>query len=84
MGLQGEYYKTFTAELYPILCKLHNYVLYAGVPHESWAEAIITVLPKEGKTPLQFSSYFPITLLCVDYKILTPILVSKMQRHTKK
>lgn len=83
-GFAGEYYKTFVDDLSPILCKLYNYVLDSGNPPESWSKAIITVLHKDGKDPLQCSSYRPISLLCVDYKILTSILASRIQKHIKK
>lgn len=72
-GFQGEYYRVFTDELAPKLCKLFNYVLSEGNFPASWSEAVITVILKEGKDPLQYNSYRPINLLCVDYKILTEI-----------
>lgn len=83
-GFSGEYYKIFMNELTPILCKLYNYVLKSGDPPNSWSEAIISVIHKEGKDPLQCNSYRPISLLCVDYKILTSILAVRIQRNIKK
>jgi len=83
-GFAGEYYKVFVDDLTPVLCKLYNYVLNSGNPPESWSEAIITVLHKEGKDPLQCSSYRPISLLCVDYKILTSILATRVQKYMRK
>ena len=74
----------FVDDLIPALCKLYNYVLNSGNPPESWSEAIIAVLRKEGKDPLQCSSYRPISLLCVDYKILTSILATRVQKYIKK
>lgn len=83
-GYVGEFYKVFIEDLTPVLCKLYNYVLNSGNPPESWSEAIITVLQKEGKDPLQCASYRPISLLCVDYKILTSILATRIQKYIKK
>lgn len=83
-GFAGEYYKTFADDLSPILCKLYNSVLESGNPPESWSKAVITVLHKDGKDPLQCSSYRPISLLCVDYKILTSILATRVQKYIKK
>lgn len=83
-GFAGEYYKVFVTDLTPVLCKLYNYVLNSGNPLESWSEAIITVLYKDEKDPLQCSSYRPISLLCVDYKILTSILATRIQKYIKK
>lgn len=83
-GFSGEYYKIFVNELTPILCKLYNYVLKSGDPPNSWSEAILTVIHKEGKDPLLCNSYRPISLLCVDYKILTSIITSRIQKNIKK
>lgn len=83
-GFAGEFYKVFSNDLTPILCKLYNYVLNSGNPPESWSEAIITVLHKEGKDPLQCASYRPISLLCVDYKILTSLISTRIQKYIKK
>ena len=83
-GFAGKYYKVFVTDLTPVLCKLYNYVLNSGNPPESWSEAIITVLHKDGKDPLQCSSYGPISLLCVDYNILTSILATRIQKYIKK
>lgn len=83
-GFSGEHYKSFVHELSPILCKVFNYILNSGDPPGSWSEAIITVLQKEGKDPIQCNSYHPISLLCVDYKILTSILATRIQNNIKK
>lgn len=83
-GFSGEYYKCFVNELTPILCKVYNYTLNSGDPPKSWSEAIIAVLQKEGKDPVQCTSYRPISLLCVDYKILTSILATRIQNYIKK
>ena len=83
-GFAGEYYRAFINDLSPILCRVYNDVLNTGDPPQSWSEAIITVLHKEGKDPLQCTSYRPISLLCVDYKILTSILATRVQHHLKK
>lgn len=83
-GFSGEYYKVFMNDLSPILCKVYNYALQSGDPPKSWSEAIISVLHKEGKDPIQCTSYRPISLLCVDYKILTSIMAKRIQKYIKK
>lgn len=72
-GYPGEYYKIFVNELAPILCRVYNYALDERDPPKTWAEAIITVIHKEGKDPSQCTGYRPISLLCQDLKILTSI-----------
>lgn len=61
-----------------------NYVLKSEDPPKSWSEAIVTVLHKEGKDPLQCASYRPISLLCADYNILTSIMAARIQTDVKK
>lgn len=83
-GLPGEYYKSFEKELTPLLCKVYNYALFKGDPPRSWSEAIISVIHKESKDPTLCMSYRPISLLCVDLKILTAIIANRIQKHIKK
>lgn len=52
-GFPGEFYKAFINELTPLLCQMYNYALEKGDPPKSLAEAIITVIHKEGKDPTQ-------------------------------
>lgn len=59
----------------------YNYALQSGHPPKSCSEAIISVLHKEGKDPMQCTSYCPISLLCVDYKILTSIIAKQIQKY---
>lgn len=83
-GLPGEYYRVFEKELTPILHMVYNYALSEGVPPRSWSEAIISVIHKEGKDPTLCTSYRPISLLCVDLKILTAIIANRIQNHIRK
>lgn len=50
-GLPGEYYKMFEKELLPLLEKVYNYALSEGDPPQSWSEAIISVIHKDGRRP---------------------------------
>lgn len=61
-----------------------NYVLKSEDPPKSWSEAIVSVLHKDGKDPLQCASYCPISLLCADYNILTSIMAARIQTDVKK
>ncbi|KAF7655318.1 hypothetical protein LDENG_00057550, partial [Lucifuga dentata] len=79
-----EFYKSFMKELTPKLCKVFNYALDKNDPPKSWSEAIISVIHKEGKNPLECGSYQPISLLGNDAKILSSILSNRMQRFLVK
>lgn len=83
-GYPGEYYKTFINELAPVLTRIYNYALNNKDSPASWSDAVITVIKKEGKDPTLCSGYRPISLLCVDLKILTSILAKRVQKYIKK
>lgn len=83
-GLPGEFYKAFMEELVPKLCQVFNYALQENDPPKSWSEAIITVLHKEGKDPLDCGAYRPISLLGNDVKIISAILANRMQKYLGK
>lgn len=83
-GFSGEYYKAFVGELTPILCNAYNYALEKGQAPASWSEAIISVIHKENKDPTLCASYRPISLLCVDFKILTSIIAKRIQKIIHK
>ncbi len=69
-------------ELTPKL--VFNYALDENDSPHSWCEAIITVIHKEGKDPLECGSYRPISLLRNDVKILSSILANSMQKYLGK
>lgn len=85
MDTQGNFFfKQFSVQLVPVLCKVFNYALSENNPPESWSEAIVSVIHKQGKDTTQCSSYRPISLLCNDFKILTSILNKRIQKYIKK
>lgn len=80
-GLPGEFYKCFINDLVPILTKVFRYSLSKNNPPETWSQAIISVIHKEGKDPTLCKGYRPISLICNDQKMLTSILAHRVQRH---
>ena len=43
-GRPGEYYKTLTNELTPVLCRVYNYALTEEHSPGSWSDAVIGVI----------------------------------------
>lgn len=78
-GYPPEFYKTFRLHITPILLNCFNYILRGGEIPQSWREAVISVIPKEGKDASDCSSYRPISVLNVDYKLLASVLSKRLE-----
>lgn len=77
-GLTYEFYSTFFDELKDDLLKLFNGYLTGSSPEPSFAEGIITLIPKKDKS-YKITDKRPISMLNCDYKLFTKILYNRMQ-----
>ena len=79
-GIPIEFYKEFLETIIPDLQKTYNETLFTNKKTpKTWNQAMITLIPKKGTIKL-LKYWRPISLLCVDYKILTKILANRL-RH---
>lgn len=78
-GFTGEWYKVFQKELIPILVRTFNWVLKNAIAPPSWKDAVISIIPKEGKDKLECGSYRPLSILNVDYRLFTSIMSRRME-----
>uniref|UniRef100_A0A3Q3G6H4 Reverse transcriptase domain-containing protein n=1 Tax=Kryptolebias marmoratus TaxID=37003 RepID=A0A3Q3G6H4_KRYMA len=79
-GYTNDFYKTFIDLLAPLLLKAYHHALKSKTMALSWSEATIVVIHKEGKDPIDCQSYRPISLLNTDLRILTGILVRRLNK----
>ena len=78
-GFTAEFYFTFWPLLKEIVVEAFNESLEVKLLSNSQRQGVITLIEKEGKNPLHMKNYRPITLLNVDYKILSKVLATRVK-----
>ena len=78
-GIPIEFYKEFIDIIKKDLQKIFNEILFTNKKTpKTWNQAIITLIPKKGD--IDYLKYWrPISLLCIDYKILTKIVANRLK-----
>ena len=76
-GIPGEFYKTCSHVLIPLLFKLFNLIFENGIFPSSWCDGIICPIFKSGDK-CQAKNYRGITLLPIVSKIYTRILYNRL------
>uniref|UniRef100_A0A672HUD6 Reverse transcriptase domain-containing protein n=1 Tax=Salarias fasciatus TaxID=181472 RepID=A0A672HUD6_SALFA len=78
-GLTAEFYKAFWDILGRDVLDVHNECLASGSLPVSCRRAVLTLLPKKGNLQ-DIKNWRPVSLLCVDYKLLSKVLASRLGR----
>ena len=79
-GIPIEFYKIFYDQIEKDLLQIYNNILFTEKkPTKTMNQAIITLIPKKGNLN-QLKYWRPISLLCLDYKILTKILANRLKQ----
>ena len=76
-GLPVEFYLKFWDILGPVVLEVLNAVLYTGAMRGSMATGVISLLFKKGDGA-DLGNWWPLTMLCVDYKLLAKVLADCM------
>ena len=77
-GFTVNFYLTYWAELQQFLFDSYLAAFHSGKLSITQRRGLIRLLPKKDKNPLWVSSWRPITLLNVDYKILTKLFAKRL------
>ena len=78
--MSAEYYITFWSVIGDLVIASYNEAFTKGELSASQWQAVITLIHKEGKDVNFIKNYRPISLLNVDYKILSKFLSKRLQK----
>ena len=79
-GLTAEFYKDNSETLAPLLKELYDECIEKGKLTPTMRTAVITLLYKKGDKEL-LKNYRPISLLTMEYKILTKIMSARLAEY---
>ena len=79
-GLTKEFYVTFWTVLGPKILETLRYCKERKLLTQTQRRGVITLLHKQGKDKTKIENYRPLSLLNVDYKILTKTISNKIEK----
>lgn len=77
-GIPPELLKILWDTIAPLILNSLNFAVESGTLHRDQNTALIVLLLKKGKDPLECSSYRPISLLSTDSKLMAKVLALKL------
>uniref|UniRef100_A0AAZ3PHA4 Reverse transcriptase domain-containing protein n=1 Tax=Oncorhynchus tshawytscha TaxID=74940 RepID=A0AAZ3PHA4_ONCTS len=77
-GLPAEFYLMFWGILGPVVLEVLKAILETGVPGGSMAVGVLSLLYKKGEVT-DLGNWRPLTMLCVDYKLLAKVLADRLR-----
>lgn len=79
-GLTTEFYLAFWKKIQPILFKVYEKIFEQETMSRSMRKGMITLIYKQKGDKKFLQNYRPISLLNVDYKILTRVFANRLQK----
>lgn len=83
-GIPPELYLAVWDIVGPLILDSINFAIEKGSFHRDQKSAIIILLLKNNKDPLDCSSFRPISLICADVKIFAKVLVTRIEPLVNK
>lgn len=79
-GFPSEFFKRFARELAPLLLSTYKESSTSGSLPPTMRQAVISLILKKEKNPVECGSYRPISLLNFDSKILAKMLALRLEK----
>lgn len=79
-GFPLEWYKVIKDLLIPLIKNTYNHDIKTAITPPSLRDAVISLIPKQGKDKMECGSYRPVSILNSDYKIFTHILAKRLKK----
>ena len=79
-GLSPEFYLAFWDQIGPLMVDSLNYAYSIGQLSITQRQAVISLLPKSDKDPLNIQNWRPISLLNTDYKAASRCMASRISK----
>ena len=79
-GLPAEFYRFFWPDICHDLLASYNFAFQHGTLSISQRRGIISLIPKKSKDKTLLENLRPISLLNVDYKILTKVITKRIEK----
>ena len=83
-GFSAEFYRFFWPELGPEMVASFNYGFRTGTLSISQRRGIISLIPKKNKDKTLLENLRPVSLLNIDYKILTKTIAKRLEKVLPK
>ena len=78
-GLPADFLKVFWAKLKNLFAKMFQEIVCDGKLHLTARRGIISLIEKLTKDPLFLKNWRPLSLLNIDYKLLSKVLAKRLQ-----
>ena len=79
-GIPVEFYKFFWSKIKNFVFNSFVWSLQSGELSDDQKRGVVTLVPKKDKNLCQLKNWRPISLLNTDYKILTKLFASRLQK----
>ena len=79
-GLLRAFYKIFWEDISNLVLQSYLHSFESGELSASQKRGVITLVPQKGKTLTDLNSWYPISVVNTDYKILAKALATRLKK----